>query len=220
MYSNNSKVQSPRKKKRKYSIDNNLSASSSTSIGFNLVNSSISEAASRTVNIIDRILDFSKFSNADQADLYSLSRDWLRATNMEPRKKPPPLSATNNPEPMNIDSANNADEHSQSSTISSDAPVTKLPEPVYTSQDVTCSAECIASLNENIAREIRASQEHDMELVDALNGDQFVETHALLKLHVGRWKKARRKWIEFYHETNKPYQNSSVILKSIFEEMQ
>ena len=115
MYNNNSKVQSPRKKKRKYSIDNNLSASSSTSIGFNLVNSSISEA-SRTVNIIDRILDFSKFSNADQADLYTLSRDWLRATNMEPRKK----HTTNNPEPMNVDSTNTVDEHSQSSTISSD----------------------------------------------------------------------------------------------------
>ena len=36
---------------------------------------------------------------------------------------------------------------------------------------------------------------------------------------MNRWKSARKEWINFYNETNRPYKNSFTILNSIIEDM-
>lgn len=77
-------VLSPKKKKRKYSVDNNNTinnlslANNSSSLSSNRANSESNTATNKTFNIIDRVLDLSKYNK--DTGLYTLSRDWINAT--------------------------------------------------------------------------------------------------------------------------------------------
>ena len=111
---------------------------------------------------------------------------------------------------------------SSSQEMTSIKDVTILPEPVpycggggdEDDYNVT-----VDQLNENIRVNIRSSQEADIELIKRLNVDDELETHALLKLHVNRWKMAKREWFNYYAVQSKPYENSYQTLKSIFEDI-
>ena len=77
----------------------------------------------------------------------------------------------------------------------------------------------IEQLNENIKVNIRSSEESDIELIKRLNVDDELEMHALLKLHVNRWKMAKQEWFNYYSIQSKPYENSYQKLKAIFEDI-
>jgi hypothetical protein len=191
---------SPRKKKRKYSSDNVASFSSVNYFNSEeAANTPQKSCNTKTANIIDRVLDLSKY-NAETG-MYTLTRDWMNANTIVNDKSK--RTSLNSNEQMNTD------DETESNSI------TKLPDP-----DATQTCITIDQLNEEIGNEIRSGQANDMELIKSLNLDEFMETHALLKLHVDRWKSCRRKWITYYEQTNKPYKNSNDLLKSIYEEMQ
>lgn len=78
----------------------------------------------------------------------------------------------------------------------------------------------IEKLNKRLEK-IRQTQANDIDIVKSLNvDDQVIQAHALLKLHVNRWKIARKEWNSLYKQTNVRYSETENILKSIFEEFQ
>lgn len=79
----------------------------------------------------------------------------------------------------------------------------------------------IVELNGKLAESVRETQANDLEIVKSLNvDDQVIQAHALLKLHVNRWKVVRNEWISLYNRSNGRYKESETVLKSIFEELQ
>ena len=193
MYSNygQNSNKSPKKKKRKHSVEN----TATTSPGSNRTNN---VQTNTTINIIDRVLDLGKYDK--ETSLYTLSRDWMNATTLVSDSKPVKKEGFINEETRKIDNPYY---------------IYKLPEPIYDQEMLT-----IDQLNDDIKQNIRESERNDLELIKRLDVDEYMQTHALLKLHVNRWKQARGKWSYYYEETNKPYKNSYDCLKSLFEEFQ
>ena len=142
-----------------------------------------------------------------------MCRDWIHATDtvsIDPSKQSSPSSSASKQANAKLADNSNA--------------VTKLPDPIpLTSlQDSMDSDEYnvdIEQLNENIKTHIRSSEHSDLELIEKLNVDEVIQSHALLKLHVNRWKAARREWFNYYAVQNRPYENSYHALKSIFEDI-
>jgi hypothetical protein len=191
------KALSPRKKKRKYSSDNNT-ASFATANSFDMIGVGSAGSAARghpkqTTSIVDRVIDLSKYDS--KTGLYTLTRDW-----------------------MDVPRTANPVSGQQTSTASTDDSfVTSLPGPI---RDETTACITIEQLNAEIGKQIRSGQADDLELIKSLNLNEAMETRALCKLHVGRWKSCRRKWIDYYEQSNRAYKNSSDLLKSLYEEMQ
>lgn len=188
MHSNFNHNKSPKKKKRKHSVDN-------CAVNSNRADRSASIAGNNTINIIDRVLDLSKYDK--ETGLYTLSRDWINATTM--------VSETKNANKESIMS--DTDQHNNDYFIYS------LPGPISELQ-----TQDIRVLNEDIQKSIRTSEKSDLDLISGLNVDEYIQTHALLKLHVNRWKQARNKWLSFYKDSNRAYKDSYSCLKSILEE--
>ncbi len=221
------KILSPKKKKRKYNnispIDNyaplslNSSAATktitgdsfiSTGCGFSPNQSKASapirtnSSSTRAANIVDRVMDIGKYSK--NTPLYTMCRDWMNA------------STTLNENPKQISPKQHESKPSDNPNV-----VTSLPEPIsslITSDESEYDID-IVQLNENIKVNIRSNEESDLDLIKKLNVDEEIQTHALLKLHVNRWKLARREWFNYYNVKSKPYQNSYQTLKSIFEDI-
>lgn len=195
-------VLSPKKKKRKYSVDNNnLSTGANSSQSSNNKPNSASLNANKTINIIDRVLDLSKYDR--NTGLYTLSREWINATTSVSDKANSRKLST----PMEVE------ESKTKSGQESSFYVTELPGPIKVENQI-----CTKQVNENIKENIRSSEANDMDLIKSLNVDEIMQTHALLKLHVNRWKQARKEWVNYYNNTNVPYKNSYDTLKSIYEE--
>ena len=214
---------SPRKKKRKYSSDNNnihntlafsftnfaekqIRPNSVLSSAVRSSSSSIKQISNKPANIVDRVLDLSKYNT--ETGLYTLTRDWINASASVNNNK---CETSNNSVETNISDPMNMESDNATGFI------TCLPDPEPLGDQDTLE---IDLLNEQIKKEIRVNQNADLEILDALNLDDFSTSHALLKLHVDRWKQCRRKWISYYEQTNRPYKSSLDTLKSIFEEMQ
>lgn len=189
MFANFNHNKSPKKKKRKHSVENFAANANKTD------RSAAQAANNTTINIIDRVLDLSKYEK--ETSLYALSRDWINATTMVTDFK---------------NSKKESDQEDQDQPNDENF-VYKLPSPKQQSHQLD-----IADLNEEIKQSIRLSEKSDLELISSLNVDEYMQTHALLKLHVNRWKQARNKWINYYRESNKAYKDSYCCLKSIFEE--
>lgn len=191
---------SPRKKKRKYSIESGNSSS-------NIVSNSTSKTTQNlSINIIDRVLDLSKYKK--NIGLYELSRNWINAT----------TSINNNKNNNNNDNLVNK---SSINLMQQDSSYVKsLPDPDC-SIIINNEKAKIQELNENIKLNIRSSEASDIELINSLSikpDDYLIQTHALLKLHVNRFKAARKEWLNYYKKTNDAYKNSRDILKSIYED--
>ena len=217
---------SPKKKKRKYNtisptnpnttykVDSFLSTAQNSSSNKASQGSSMFRANSslgRTVNVVDRVLDVNAYTK--DTPLYTMCRDWIHATDTvssDPSKQSSPSSS--------------ASKQANAKLVENSTFVTKLPDPVPLNslQDNTDSDEYnvdIEQLNENIKTHIRSSEHTDLELIEKLNVDEVIQSHALLKLHVNRWKAARREWFNYYAVQNRPYENSYHALKSIFEDI-
>ena len=197
----------PKKKKRKYSIEGSNNAN------FNFGSSNESMNNNLSINIIDRVLDLSKYNK--ETGLYTLCRDWINATTSLNDS-----TRTNSEQNKNNHFSKNNMDNSQklsNSTESYDDSlfyISKLPEPQKMKEPT------IKSLNQNIQINIRGSEREDLNLIEALNlNDEMVQTHALLKLHVNRWKSVRKEWSKYYDKTNQPYRNSQDVLKSIYEDV-
>jgi hypothetical protein len=200
-------VSSPKKKKRKYNID---SSNLTSTHNHPYVQCAAYSSTNKTISIIDRVLDISKYKKEDS--LYKLCREWMNAsTNINDSSV-----KTKTPSNRNIDEDNEEDEAAVTSKSSATEFVTKLPDPV---KDDESESDKIKKLNQYIQEEIRSTQEADMELIKSLNLDEVIESHALLKLHVNRWKASRKEWINHYKETNKAYKESYDTLKEIFEDI-
>jgi hypothetical protein len=203
----NQKTLSPRKKKRKYSSDNAVASFSNVKLTANdngslyIQSNPNSNSSGKETNITDRVLDLSKYTA--ETGLYTLTRDWMNANTAMAKRAS--LSSQQN-------ELTNTDDESESSNF-----ITQLPDP-----DPAKVAACITieQLNQEIGKEIRSTQANDIELIRPLNLDEFMGAHALLKLHVNRWKSCRRKWVNYYEQTNRAYKNSNDLFKSIYEEMQ
>ena len=144
------------------------------------------------VNIIDRVIDFSKYK--EDTSLYSLCRDWTRAT-----------------EKLNSD----MDKSSMASETEKDSSETnQLPIPSEPPRDIGLE---IAKLNETIQSKVRSSEDSDLDLIKVLNVDETTEVHALLKLHVNRWKSSRKEWLRYYETSNERYKETRDKLKSMFK---
>lgn len=116
-----------------------------------------------------------------------------------------------------IQSANKSNNNDLNSSESSNSYyITNLPQPLR--QEIIISVE---DVNEKIKTNIRTSESFDMNIINSLNvsPDDLIQTHALLKLHVNRWKATRKEWIKYYKATNESYKNSYDLLKSIYEEI-
>lgn len=186
------RLSSPKKKRRKYSNETSASTSGhslSSSVGR-------TQTSNLNISIIDRVIDLNKYDK--HTALYTLCRDWINATTS-----------------IAVDSTQPTEEIIDLGTHDTDT-ITALPDPV---QDEITETMSIASLNERIRTEIRASEKSDLELIKTLkvNNDDAIQTHALLKLHMNRWKSVRKEWVGFYAEKNRPYKNSLDILNTIFE---
>ena len=158
----------------------------------------------RTINIVDRVMDISKYTQ--HTPLYAMCRDWMSASASVVEPLPPKLASPRS-ENLKISEDSTSD-------------VTSMPEPTPLSDemiDESCAS--IEHVNEHIRANIRSSQECDLDLIKRLNVDEVLETHALLKLHVNRWKLAKREWFNYYSVQSKPYENSYLKLKSIFEDV-
>lgn len=211
---------SPKKKKRKYSVDNTAASAESASFMAN-------DSVNRGIGVIDRVLDVSKYGKKSPS-LYSLCRDWINASstlsiasNEHNNQK---LAAVNCQDEMKIDEdeSSTAEKSSPNASGENTYFIYTLPDPVRTSeQSSAITAEnSVQKLNENIKDKIRSQEQNDLELIRSLNlDDEFMKTHALLKLHVNRWKLARKEWNNHYKRTNFEYKNSADILKSIYEEI-
>lgn len=193
---------SPKKKKRKYSVDG-LSAIQNETTN--------SQSSNFSISIIDRVLDLNKYDQ--NSGLYTLARDWINATTSisDSSKKTKMSDDTDGDKLMDVDHDLNGQKNEENSYF-----INKLPNPLCDEQKTS-----ITALNENIKLSIRSSESTDIDLIKTLNikEDDSIKTHALLKLHMNRWKSARKEWINFYKETNKPYKNSLAILNSIIEDM-
>ena len=91
-------------------------------------------------------------------------------------------------------------------------------------------------MNAHIGRTVRASVSTDMDLIattlsslvsqqqqsqpQSAAKKELMQTHALLKLHVNRWRSCRKEWHKYTQHANARYKNSHDLLKSIFEDMQ
>ena len=187
---------SPKKKKRKYSVEAPVS---------NQFVVNPPPTANLNINIIDRVLDLNKYDK--NTPMYTLCRDWINATTSISEQQPNVISTClgSDEEKLIVDQA--------------DGTITQLPNPI--SSQLIEGADRIHDLNENIKNKIRLSEKNDLELLKSLNvnaDDSVMQTHALLRIHVNRWRMVRREWTNFYKDTNKPYQHSLNILKSIFED--
>ena len=227
-FNTNDKSLSPKKKKRKYNymsptmISSNIETTTTTttpnkpitSDSFisticsmqKLSNSSFtrnnSNQSIRSLNILDRVLDTSKYTA--NTTLYTMCRDWTNATG----------SINDSP-----NSSLKQQQPSPKQDKKSSQDVTVLPEPLCDDDGDEFSNVTIEQLNENIKVNIRSSQESDIELIKRLNVDDELGMHALLKLHVNRWKMAKREWFNYYSVQSKPYENSYQTLKAIFEDI-
>lgn len=94
-----------------------------------------------------------------------------------------------------------------------------LPDPSQ-NEEIEVNLKAIEELNSNLAEKVRSSQSDDMEIIKSLNVDDQLQAHALLKLHVNRWKVARKEWARFYKDTNSRYKDSEDLLKAIYEEFE
>jgi hypothetical protein len=187
-------VSSPKKKKRKYSIDN--ASNECESISCNNPNTQRNNYLNNgSINIIDRVLDLTKYNK--NTSLYALARDWLNASNQIKQKPQKPQT-------------------SQEQVVNEDENyfVNKLPPPSSTQADIS-----IKELNERLDLNVRSTARNDLELIETLNVEDTIKSHALLKLNVNRWKLVRKEWLRFYAEKNKPYKESYDILRSIYEEI-
>ena len=188
-------ISSPKKKKRKYNIDNNASNECENSSCNNPNTARNNYLNNGSINIIDRVLDLTKFSK--NTTLYTLAREWLNASNQIKQKTQKPQ--TNQQQLVNEDETYF---------------VNKLPPPSSTQTDFS-----IEELNERLDRNVRSTARNDLELIETLNVDDTIKSHALLKLNVNRWKLVRKEWLSYYAEKNRPYKESYDILKSIYEEI-
>ena len=191
-----------------------MSLSSISRTNSNLTTST-NAAAIRSINIVDRVIDMSKYTKS--TTLYTMCRDWTNASTS--------LTITNNLDsssvatsPFKSTSPKQGEKKSSSQEAASAKDVIALPDPVLDENDDEYNIS-IEQLNENIRLNIRSSEESDIELIKRLNVDDELETHALLKLHVNRWKMAKREWFNYYSVQSKPYENSYQTLKSIFEDI-
>jgi hypothetical protein len=179
---------SPKKKRRKYNSDNNNSPNESlTSVG------SIMDLSENRhcIKLIDRTVNVGKYRN--DAGLYELAREWLNSKDTF----------------SDSDKVYNKIEQNDDGQF-----VFKLPDP---EPDLNAQLN-IQVLNEKIKENIRSSEKNDLVIIEHLNQtDQTIQTHALLKLHLNRWRATRNQWIQFYNIKNKPYNNSLRELKSIYE---
>jgi hypothetical protein len=195
-----------------------MSSSSMSRTNSNLTTSTnAAVAAIRSINIVDRVIDMSKYTKS--TTLYTMCRDWTNAsaslTNTSSNLDSPSVASS----PFKSTSPKQGGEKksgSQEATSAKD--VIALPDPVLDEDDDEYNIS-IEQLNENIRLNIRSSEESDIELIKRLNVDDDLETHALLKLHVNRWKMAKREWFNYYSVQSKPYENSYQTLKSIFEDI-
>lgn len=98
--------------------------------------------------------------------------------------------------------------------------ITKLPDPVEGVTEKNSNS-TIQKLNNRLEKTLRQTQINDIDIVNSLNvDDQVIQNHALLKLHVNRWKIARKEWNSLYKQSNARYSETEKILTSIFEEFQ
>ena len=189
---------SPKKKKRKYSVEAPVNNQ------FVANTSSKQPSANLNINIIDRVLDLNKYDK--NTGMYTLCRDWINAT-------------TSISEQPNVASSSLGSDEEKIVIDQADGTITQLPNPI--SSELIEGTDRINDLNENIKNKIRLSEKNDLELLKSLNvnaDDSVMQTHALLRIHVNRWRMVRKEWTNFYKDTNKPYQHSLNILKSIFED--
>ncbi len=136
--------------------------------------------------------------------MYKLCRGWMNAS-------------TNTIDKKNEKNVESEDENIDDLEVGADELdhfITKLPEPIKLKSNLT-----IEQVNANIKNEIRVTTQSDMELIKSLNVNDVIQTHALLKLHVNRWKLSRIEWLKYHNEKNKPFKNSHDVLRSIFEEI-
>jgi hypothetical protein len=201
-------VSSPKKKKRKYNMDSsNLTSPQNHPYVYCAAYSS----TNKTISIIDRVLDISKYKKEDS--LYKLCREWMNAsTNINDTS----IKTKNQSNQANMGEEN---EEEEEAVVTSKLPadyVTKLPDPI---KDTESELDKIKKLNEHIQQEIRSTQEADMELINSLNLNEVIESHALLKLHINRWRASRKEWMNHYRDTNKAYKESYDTLKGIFEDI-
>ena len=192
---------SPKIKKRKYNDGNqsggNLQVYSPTTSSGIIPN----RFNNRTINIIDRVIDLNRYNK--NTGVYTLCRDWINATTS--------LNDANKLTPNSLQKKNEE-------KLSQENPnfITRLPDPLPNVENQQIDVDY---LNENIKLNVRASEKSDIDLIKTLNVNEVIQTHALLKLHVNRWKLSRREWLNYYAIQNKSYQNSYEKLKSIFEDI-
>jgi hypothetical protein len=168
---------SPKKKKRKYS-------------------GGIHQHDSGSINIVDRVLDFSKYK--PNTVLYVLCRDWMNATTS---------LNTNNYQRSNkqlkTELNENLDQTIKTSSASSSS---------YNKNSIKSLPAPIDIKNENI--EIVKRQSFDFNLNDfKSNGD----TKELLKMNIAKWKQVRKESIDNFNAENARYKESYDILKNIYE---
>ena len=162
---------SPKKKKRKYSAG-------------------IHQHDSGSINIVDRVLDFSKYK--PNTVLYVLCRDWMNATTSlnTNYQRPNKQSKQESTETFDLLNTNKSNKNS----------VKSLPAPF----DIK---------NENV--EIVKRKTFDFNLNDfPLTSDDSKE---LLKTNVTRWKNVRKESIDNFNAENARYKESYDILKNIYE---
>ena len=192
-----------RNKRRKLSVENSSSGavtkrmkitysdskeSSEDENDFVSVKSEYSNSHKTVVNLIDRVMDFKTYKVDTSLDC--LCRDWARAT----------------------EKLNTAIEAYQAPCkTATDA---ELPRPTEEPGD---TGQEIAKLNETIRVKVRSSEKSDLDLIKVLSVDEATEIHALLKLHVNRWKSSRKEWLRYYESANARYQDARQKLKTIFE---
>lgn len=197
---------SPKKKKRKYNID-------SVATNINVQQHNLNNQRSNnnlSINIIDRVLDLSKYDK--NTGLYTLSRNWINATTSINDSK-------NNDHLINKNFTSSTRLSNEDNNDLDSFYITSLPEPSV--KDLN-QIESINKINEDIEIDIRSSEKSDIDIINSLNltsDDYLIQTHALLKLHVNRWKSARKEWLNYYKKTNEPFKSSYDILKSIYEDV-
>jgi hypothetical protein len=192
--SNNRRI-APKKKKRKYSVDNTPNGSNPSASLSKRPNNNLS------INIIDRVLDLSRYKS--DTTLYALSRDWINATTETSAEHSAADTSRLDTEP---------------SMQKNDTFVYQLPDPIK--EEKGSKEYMLTRLNGNL-KMIRDSEENDLELIKSLNvneDDSVTQTHALLRIHVNRWKNMRKEWTGFYQQSYEPYKNTTHLLRSIYED--
>jgi hypothetical protein len=228
-----SSTASPKKKRRKYSVDNGgggsdnghfLSAHEQHSTSTYLSGGGSHSNSLRTFTLIDRIVDIAKYKN--NQSIYTMCRDWMNSSNILSKEK---MLAANKTSPA-IDETDEEKSAAEGKTDSYF--IYSLPDKsTEDTDDQSAQGEGrgggaggedpVVKLNQSIKETIRCTEHDDLELIQSLNldDDQCVKSHALLKLHVNRWKLARKEWMGFYRTSNRPYKKTTDVLRSIFEEI-